>query len=260
MNKIVSLFFLTLLLVACSPEPEVSGGGNNTPPSGGNNGNGNGNSGNNGNNTEEPSKPYFTFPENFTDTLNTVYGVIYRYNYDTNMENVTATSSESWCTAVAEHGALEIKLMEYYSRTTEQWADGTYPEPRMCEVTITAGDSFTKKIIVVQESYDAVILTGLFGAIKVSPAGEKVVKNITSNCISWSATTEADWVKVKKLNKGKLEITTSPRPDGITTPRTATIKLTSDVNYRISTTIEVEELDAEISVGEYGYDDTTPWD
>lgn len=255
MTKIVSFFFLILLLAACSTEPEVSGGGNNTPPSGGNNGNGN------GNNTEEPSKPYFTFPENLTDTLSTVYGVIYRYNYDTNMENVTATSSESWCTAVAEHGALEIKLMEYYSRTTEQWQNDTYPEPRMCEVTITAGDSYSKKIIVVQESYDAVIYTSqYYGAIKVSPAGDKVVKYITSNCISWSATTDADWVKLKKLNKDKLEITTSPRPDDITTPRTATIKLTSDVNYRISTTITLEELDAEISAGEYDYDDTTPWD
>lgn len=255
MTKIVSFFFLILLLAACSTEPEVSGGGN-TPSSGGNNENGNGN----GNNNQEPSKPYFTFSDNITDTLNTVYGYHYSYNYDTNMENVTATSSESWCKVVAEHRTLEIVLMEHYSRTTEQWQNDTYPEPRMCEVTITAGDSYSKKIIVVQESYDAVIHTGLYGAIKVSPAGEKVVKNITSNCISWSATTDADWVKVKKLNKGKLEITTSPRQDDITTPRTATIKLTSDVNYRISATIALEELDAEISAGEYGYDDTTPWD
>lgn len=259
MMKNVLFLSLLLLLASCSRDPITpNGGGNNN---GNNSGNNNGDNNGGGNGGEENSKPYFTI-EQIPDTIKTLTYWTFEYRFSTNVQDLSVTSSADWCeaTRVGDFNIISIKAIEYLSQTVEQVAERVYPTPRECTVTITAGDVYKKTIVVIQEPDDAQIMHGIYYPIKLSSAGERVVKHITSTCISWSAKTDADWLKANKIDEHTLEIVSTPRPDNVTTPREATITLTSDLNYRVTSRIEVKELESSISAVEYGYGENTPWD
>lgn len=261
--KKVWFLFLLLVLASCSPDPVTPSGGDNGGSSGSNSG-GNGGSDNpggdnpgDGGDEDNPSKPYFSIE--LPDTVKTLSSWATEFRYSTNIQDVSATSSEEWCKAEFDGYRLSI-LLDGLGQTAEQAAQNVYPRPRECTVTITAGEVYQKTFVVMQEPDDAQIAPGIYYPIEVSGAGDRVVKHIMSTCISWSAKTDADWLKANKIDESTLEIITSPRPDDIPTPRQATITLKSDLNYRVEATIQVKERESSLSAGEYEYGEPTTWD
>lgn len=270
MKNILSLFLL-LLLASCSPDPVTpNGGGNNSGSNSGSN-SGNNNGDNNGDNNggdngggdagEDTSKPYFTIGL-VPDTIKTLTYWSFSYIYSTNIEeDISLQSSADWCeVTLGPDSNIIIHAIESYNQTEEQKRDFIYPAPRQCTVTITVGDVYKKTVVVIQEADDAVIQTEGYAYLELNGNGDKAYKHIISNCISWTATTKADWLKLNKIDENTLEIVSTARPDSITSGRSTSVTLTSDLNEWVTKSFGVREKEAEISAGEYKYSEPTPWD
>lgn len=169
---------------------------------------------------------------------------------------MSVTASESWCNVKNADKRITVSVPYWGGEPNVDYS------PRSCTVTIKAGTTFSKTVTVIQESDKANVSTGLYGEkVKISCAGETIKLPIDSNCISWNAKTDADWITLKVLDNATLQITATPRPDNVTSKRTATVVLTSDINYHVTESFGIEDTDPEVGSGNYGYDDGhSDWD
>lgn len=237
MRKFLILMLSVLAVVGCD-KPE-----NNDP--------------NNNNNGKNDNKPYMTIKD-FPDVIEmySEMGVQAVCSTSYKNEEIVVSASESWPILRRENNIIYINV-PYWGRDN----DGNVPAPRSCTVTISAG-TFSQTAKLIQESDMAYAGPGLYGkTVMISPIGETIKLPISSNCISWTATTTADWITLKVLDKYNLEITSSAKPDNVTTKRTAEIKVGSSLNTKTSETVRIEESDPNVGPGNYGYgNDHSNWD
>lgn len=235
MKKILMALALLAIIAGCSKESDGTGGGNDNPG-------------------QDTKTPYFTLE--IPDSIFLIPDVISRKSYSTNLDTVYVTSSETWCKIKHAYHAFEISV-DKYGRDEQ----GNLQPPRMAKVSITAGNIYKKTITVIEESDVAAISAELHGeALRISPAGETITQSILSNCFRWKATTDANWLTLKYIDNATLQITSSPRPDNVTTRRRAEVKLESVINYRITGSFIVEEADPEAHPGDYEYGEHSDWD
>lgn len=201
--------------------------------------------------------PYFTVT--ISDVINTFSQLACDFPYETNIsaDDISASASESWCSVQTSDAVISIRV-EHWGQDPDKIGLERYPSPRSCTVSLKAGTIFSKTITVVQES-DAGLLQHS-GKVMVNPAGETLKIDVETNCISWNAKTDTDWITLKVLDNSTLQITSSVRPDSVTENRKATVVLTSDVNSSTTSSFVIEEKDSQVSPGGYPYDEHSNWD
>ena len=219
---------------------------------------------------ETPSGPYFNLlstsdsfpiPPNHTVVYNRdATGSTFRVR--TNIDDWKAVPSASWCTAHKdEQGNLVVLVEEYGDLATHE----TLP-PRICRVSVEAGDVFRQDIVVVQQSWTFINIFPEPGAgvywqpVQMPPSGGFRDVTVLTNAYEWVCSSNADWLKPECIDNVTLRITADPRPASETTPRRATVTLTVKSDALNSTSFDVADGDATLEGGSYGYDDSTDWD
>lgn len=247
------LFLLTFsLLAGCiSPVPD------NDPdiPSGSNTGKEDDNPGD--------DKPFFTadLPDEY-NTTNPEQGRTFQIK--TNIPDWTASSDAPWCrTSITKGEDLEYELVIHVDEFTPRTENGDYDycQPRICSVTITAGSTYSHALTVRQESR-VMMSTDLYGkAVIMDPAGETKRMFIRTNCISWTPSSDADWLSVKRIDNATLELCSTTRKDS-GMARKATVTVVSDLDSWTSTSrtsFTVTDTDAVLSGDDYDYGDHIDW-
>lgn len=193
--------------------------------------------------------PYFTanirdmYPQGADDTGFTI-------SVQTNITDWTVECSADWL-------VITKKSTEVVCVPKPIERDGTYAAPRSCTVTIKAGTVFNKTFSVVQEGWTR--LQSVY-ELKLKPGGESVEVSVTHNCYSWTPSTTASWLTVKKKDTGTLVITSSARSASDTTPRKGVVKLQSDWQDSVYWNITVSDADSNLGNEDYKYGDQTDWD
>lgn len=144
---------------------------------------------------------------------------------DTNIEDWTATSSESWCKPVTGSTELLLQIEAYDARDDN--GQYQYDPPRTCTVTVKAGQ--TRDLVV------------------------------SSNAYRWVPTTDASWLKVECVDNATLRLISAARSDSDTQPRSAVVKVyveTDQLNYE---TFTVLDAPASVEGNDFGYGDHTDW-
>lgn len=233
MRKILLILLSALAVVGCNKSANPGNGGG-----------------------QEETKPFLTindFPE--VIELFSEMEVQALCNTSYKDEEIIVSASEDWPILRREKNIVHISV-PYWGAD----ADGNASTPRSCTVTIKAGNlSQTAKLI--QESDAARVGPGLYGkVVEISPIGETITLPVTSQCISWTVDTSADWLSVKVLDNS-MEITSSPKVESSTSKRKAEILVRSTLNAKVSETVLIEESDPRVGPGDYGYDDEhSNWD
>ena len=179
----------------------------------------------------------------------------------TNIEDWTATSSESWCIASKdENGHLLVLVNEEYGEWNE-----VLP-PRISQVQVKAGTVFDQTISVVQQSSTFIWVPQLpfddalySSKLTLSPAGESADVTVLTNCYQWIPSTEASWLTLSVTDISRLKVTSSAR-GASEAPRKAkvTLSVASDIARGVS--FMVVDGDAAISGDDYSYGDHSDWD
>lgn len=214
---------------------------------------------------DEDDKPFFTadIPAEHNTTSP---GQAWNYLIKTNIPDWTASSDSSWCrTDIIKGEDNGYDLVIFVDEFAPQRADNgdfEYCQPRVCTVTIKAGSIYSHTLTVRQESR-VMMSTDLYGKpVILDPAGETVRIAIRTNCISWTPSTDADWLSVKRIDNATLELSSTARMDS-GKAREATVTLVSDLDSWSAssrTTFTVVDADAVLSGDDYGYGDHIDWD
>lgn len=233
------------------PDPTHGGGGE----EGGNNG---------GGEEQKDDKPFFTadIPSEYNVT-SPEQG--WNYMVSTNIPDWTAESDAAWCRTniiKGQENNCELNIIvDGFEPRTEN-GDYDYCQPRVCTVTIKAGSIYSHSLTVRQES-KVRMTTGLYGKpVLLDPAGETRQIYILTNCISWTPSTDADWLTVKRIDNATLELTSTARKDS-GQARTTTVTVVSDLDSWSSTSrtsFTVADTDASLSGDDYGYGDHIDWE
>lgn len=183
----------------------------------------------------------------------------------TNIENITVTCSESWCTVkvedtgTAEQKQVTISVDDY--QVLDETGSYTYAIPRTATVQITAGDIFDETITIAQNTFVAIttpLLESTYNTLYL-PAGSTQEVTVKTNCYSWSAACDAAWLTVSKKDYTTLTVTSETRTDD--SPRSATVTITNDADeLNDSHTITVVDADAVLTSKDYEYGEGTGWD
>lgn len=234
------LFFAFCLLAGCKkPSAENGSGNQNTNPG-----------------TQPSDEPYFTVKD-FPDTIKLYSAMDVQAYCNTSYsdEEIVVSASEAWPIIYRVNNIVHIEV-PYWGADEK----GNVPSPRSCTVTIKAGQ-FSQTARLIQESDKATAGPGLHGkTVQISPMGETITLPVTSQCISWMATTSADWISVKALDN-YLEITSLPKKDVSASKRKAEVLVRSTINIKNAETVFVEDSDSQVEPGNYGYDDNhSNWD
>ena len=205
---------------------------------------------------KEENEPFLTindFPEVIELFSEMEVQALCNTNYK--YEEIVVSASEDWPILRRVNNIVHISV-PYWGAD----ADGNVTSPRSCTVTIKAG-KFSQTAKLIQESDEAGVGPMLYGrVVSISPIGETISLPVTSQCISWTAATSADWLSVKVLDNS-LEITSSPKAESTTSKRKAEILVRSSINAKASETVLIEESDPMVDPGDYGYDDEhSNWD
>ncbi|MCQ2126521.1 MAG: hypothetical protein MJZ06_03655 [Bacteroidaceae bacterium] len=219
--------------------------------------------GNNGGDIED-DKPFFT--ADIPDEYNTTCPEQGRnFLIRTNISDWTASSDADWCRTNIIKGEdygyeLDIIVDEFAPRTDN--GDYDYCQPRVCTVTIKAGSTYSHTLTVRQESR-VIMSTDLYGkSVFLDPAGETIQMFIRTNCISWTPSSDADWLSVKRIDNATLELSSTARKDS-DMARKATVTVVSDLDSYTSTSrtsFTVADADVVLSGDDYGYGDHIDWD
>lgn len=233
MRKFLIILLSALAVAGCQKTPKPDSGGG-----------------------KEENKPFLTikdFPEVIELYSEMEVQALCNTNYKD--EEIIVSASEDWPILRRVNNIVHISV-PYWGAD----ANGNVPTPRSCTVTIKAGE-FSQTAKLVQESDEARVGPMLYGqVVSISPIGETISLPVTSQCISWTATSSADWLTVKVLDNS-LEITSSPKAESTTTKRKAEILVRSTLNTRANETVLIEESDPKVGPGDYGYDDEhSNWD
>lgn len=217
-----------------------------------------------------PSGPYFTATLPDEVVLNMDPGAV-SWVVDTNIEDWTATSSESWCKPVTGSTELLLQIEAYDARDDN--GQYQYDPPRTCTVTVKAGTVFSKTIQVVQQTHVIIsfiqrtysmnydwISDGPDGMnVLLSAAGQTRDLVVSSNAYRWVPTTDASWLKVECVDNATLRLISAARSDSDTQPRSAVVKVyveTDQLNYE---TFTVLDAPASVEGNDFGYGDHTDW-
>ena len=211
-----------------------------------------------------PDKPFFTadIPAEY-NTTSPEQGR--NFQIKTNISDWTATSDSSWChtniTKGEDYGYELVILVDEFAPRTDN-GDYDYCQPRVCTVTIKAGSTYSHTLTVRQESR-VIMSTELYGkSVLMDPAGETIRLFIRTNCISWTPSTDADWLNVKRIDNATLELSSTARKDS-DKARKATVTVVSDLDSYTSTSrtsFTVADADVVLSGDDYGYGDHIDWD
>ena len=213
---------------------------------------------------KDDDKPFFTadIPVEY-NTTSPEQGR--NFQIKTNISDWTATSDSSWCRTIINKGEdygyeLVVLVDEFAPRTDN--GDYDYCQPRVCTVTIKAGSTYSHTLTVRQESR-VIMSTELYGkSVLMDPAGETIRMFIRTNCISWTPSTDADWLNVKRIDNATLELSSTARKDS-DKARKATVTVVSDLDSYSSTSrtsFTVADADVVLSGDDYGYGDHIDWD
>ncbi len=191
------------------------------------------------------------------------FGIEMNIYYESDIEDITVTPSESWCKASVHNDDVQyinLYCCEEYRPTFNPDGSGgwLYAEPRSCTVELTVGDIFNKTFKVYQECETSIIVP--FNPVTLNAAGESVDVLVQNNVYSWSATTDADWLTLKKKDSSTLTVTSVARSDSQAAPRKATVTIVNDYNEFTNTTFIVADADADLSGEDFGYGDHSDWD
>ena len=206
-------------------------------------------------NADIPAEHNFTCPEQGTNFL-----------ILTNIPDMTASSDSSWCKAyiekLEEERYLLVIIVDAFEPRRADNGDFVHCQPRVCTVTFKAGSAYSHTLTVRQESH-VMLSTGLYGKpVLMDPAGGTIRIPIRTNCISWTPSTDAEWLSVKRIDNVTLELSSTARKDS-GSARTATVTLVSDLDsWSISSreSFTVTEADAALSGDDYDYGDHIDWD
>lgn len=179
--------------------------------------------------------------------------------YKTDIKDWTVTPSERWCKITVESARFVILVDEYKPTVNPDGSGGDlYTSPRTCTVQLTAGTAFSKTFTVLQES--RTIISIPFQPLLLSAAGASADVLVNNNCYSWTATTDASWLTLKKKDSSTLTVTSTARPASESTPRKATVMIVSDLDDFVNARFTVADADSELSGEDYNYGDHTDWD
>lgn len=230
----------------------------------GGNGDGGGEHGGDSGENGESDKPFFTadIPSEY-NTTSPEQG--WNYMVSTNIPDWTAESDAAWCrTSIlkGQENSYELNIIvDGFDPRTEN-GSYDYCPPRVCTVTIKAGSIYSHSLTVRQES-NVRMTTGLYGKpVLLDPAGETRQIYILTNCISWTPSTDADWLTVKRIDNATLELTSTARKDS-EPARTTIVNVVSDLDSWSSTSrtsFTVADADASLSGDDYGYGDHIDWE
>lgn len=183
--------------------------------------------------------------------------------YESDIKEITVTSSENWCEATVlgdDANIIRLHCEEYHPTFNPDGSGGwLYAEPRSCTVQLTAGNVFSKTFKVFQECETDISVPS--DPVTLSAAGESVDVLVQNNVYSWSASTDATWLTLRKKDSSTLTVTSAARPASETAPRRATVTIVNDYNsFGAKTTFTVADADADLSGEDFGYGDHTDWD
>lgn len=210
----------------------------------------------------DPDKPYFNLMTSSGTPVPQDYELVYNRDavsvaamtVKTNVTDWSVTSSDTWCSAIAnENNSIVLQLQEY-GESRE-----VLP-PRICTVSVQAGAVFNQTIKVVQQSY-VVFSFEREGQPLVLPAsGATIDVPVYSNSYQWTPTSPADWIKLEKRSPSVLRVTTSPRPATESSPRSALVTVHSSSDEYAKGSFEVRDEDATLSGEDYQYGEHIDWD
>lgn len=218
-----------------------------------------------------PSGPYFTATLPDEVVLNMDPGAV-SWVVDTNIEDWTATSSESWCKPVTGSTELLLQIEAYDARDDN--GQYQYDPPRTCTVDVTAGTVFSKSIRIVQQTYTIITfpqqsLSANYDWIQDGPTGMIILLSsdgdtrevmISSNAWLWVPETTALWLKAEYVDGATLKLTSSARAQSETSARSAQVKVYDKNNELVYSTFTVQDAPANVEGQDFGYGDHTGWD
>ena len=198
----------------------------------------------------------------------TRYASFTEFVLQTNIDEFSITSSESWCTAkvlettIANQKTLVVTVEEYDARD----ALGAYSldPPRTATVRIKSDGVIDRTLTVVQNTHVEIKTpelpyVGYNRVLYLSADGESKDVVILANCYSWSATSDADWLTLTPKDNGTLTVTSTPRTDN--TARTAVVTVFDEADQQQNyCRFIVADKDAVLNESDYNYGGGTGWD
>jgi len=172
---------------------------------------------------------------------------------DTNMDSSewSVTGDAAWI-KITRNGKEVIIVPDKIERDQSY-----YPAPRTCCISVKGGNLFDKKLAVVQEAWTRIRSEY---QVKLKASGESVEVCVEHNCYGWTPQTEADWLTVKKKDSATLTITSTSRDEAASQPRSAVVRLQSDMQPDIYWNITVSDADPDLVNEDFEYGDHTEWD
>lgn len=212
---------------------------------------------------EKPEAPFFRLTGN-NDISEAVFNLdsqgrkIY---VETNIAEWTAESNADWCKVEKEDNCFWIKPDRYEVKNEE--GNKQYPGPRVCNVTVKAGTVFNRTIKVAQQSWTFFSFPesekNLY-VLNLPADGGTYDVQISTNVYYWEASTEADWLTLKRIDNGTLRVTSKARAESVTEPRSARVVLTTPHDQVEVNDFMVQDADPILTGSDYGYEDDTAWD
>jgi hypothetical protein len=172
----------------------------------------------------------------------------------TNMDDWSATSSESWCTLTVNEYKEIVVHLDAYGDNTETL------QPRICEIRVRAGSTFNQAITLVQESNVYISFANYGQAVVLPSTGATVEVPVYTNCYQWTPSTTAGWLTVEKVSPAILRIRSTAISASDTEPRSTLVTVTSAFDEFMKNSIEVKDEKAVLSEDDYHYGDHTDWD
>jgi len=208
----------------------------------------------------KPEAPYFRadLPAEVVFNLDP-YGT--SFGVETNIPDWTVESSADWCAVSKGENQFSIIPTRYEVKNDDGIIQ--YIAPRLCTVTVRAGTVFNKTLKIAQQTwtYCTFLESEHVGyVLALSSDGETHDVLISTNVYFWNASTDADWLTLKRIDNGTLRVTSSPRVESVTTPRSARVVLTTPHDLVELDDFTVVDGEPGLSGPDYGYEEGTEWD
>ena len=218
-----------------------------------------------------PAGPYFkaNLPDEYLLSFN--QGAV-SWPVDTDINDWTATSDADWCKPTAKAKELWLDVEDYDCRDENGYE--RYDPPRICTVTVKAGTVFSKTFKIVQDThtfvnfpqmqnsgqYDWITVNPEGMTVHLSPDGETRDVTVLCNAYRWTASTEADWLTVTRIDGATLRVTSKAREASQAEPRSTKVQLVVPTNLLEPVSFKVQDAPASVAGHDLDYGDHTDWD
>lgn len=176
---------------------------------------------------------------------------------ETNIDDWSVSSSESWCNARRESYWVAISAEPYETSTG-------FLYPRSCEVRIKAGTVYDKVIKIAQESRPFIHTIRNQGEYLLPPSGSPIDVYIITSLYDWQIQNNNEWLKTEKVDRTTLRVRTVP--NGSQEKRSGEVRLFSIADKEPNPAtlavcyLKFTEGDPDLTGEDYHYGDGINWD